>query len=121
MGAIAFFHSIRYQAMAGLRIECALADIEEIERRLKHVFHTNRLSKVYQGSSSLNRYYLRIYLDEKDTLLDQLLATQQYANDLVIEREELLAQITQLKQQLAELPQPKPYDAVLGGKCGRNL
>jgi hypothetical protein len=122
MGAIAFFHSIRYQAMAGLRIECALAEIEEIERRLKHVFFTNALSKPFesgernQEGQPLYLYYQRVYLYEKDTLLDQLLAAQKYANDLVIERESLLATIHQLRQQLQSLPQPKPYDAVLGGR-----
>lgn len=112
--------------MAGLRIECTPEEIDEIERRLRHVFHTNDLSKPYPNryqtsKEQLKRYFLRIYMYEKDTLLDQLLAAQSYANDLVVEREELLAQITQLKQQLGELPQPKPYDAVLGGKHGRNL
>lgn len=113
--------------MAGLRIECTLAEIEEIERRLRHVFHTNDLSKAWESrnkasdGTKLYLYYQRIYMYEQDTLLDQLLAAQKYANDLVIEREELLAQIAQLKQQLGELPQPKPYDAVLGGKRGHNL
>ena len=114
--------------MAGLRIECTLAEIDEIERRLRHVFHTNDRSKEYKTQfktssdpTPLFYFYHRIYMYEKDTLLDQLLAAQKYANDLVIEREELLAQIAQLKQQLGELPQPKPYDAVLGGKRGHNL
>lgn len=76
--------------MAGLRITCSPEEVQEIFRRLRHVFHAGNLSKPYPANTdSIKHYYLRLYTYQQDTLLDQLEAANKDLEELTLENDRL--------------------------------
>ena len=58
--------------------------------------------------------YYRGHFYQKDTLLDELEANRSYILELEERLGRLLLENEALKQQLGLIPQPEPYDVVLG-------
>ena len=107
--------------MSGIRIEGSEADIQEILKRLEYVLPISKVAtKLYPSRTDPNIKfcYLRVYIynEGRDDLHSRFLAAQRDIQEYQMEKVELLANISELESQLGILPQPKPYDVVLGDR-----
>jgi hypothetical protein len=104
----------------GIRIEGSIDQLKETYRRLRHVIELSG-GKEYPSKENPNTklVYYRGYFYEKDTLLDQLEAAIADLRLLEQEIAELKQEKAELKRQLGLIPQPRPYDVVLGTKHHR--
>jgi hypothetical protein len=99
----------------GIRVEGTAEQLQEAYRRLRHVIEVST-PKEYnsQKNPNVKLNYYRGYFYEKDTLLDQLEAAMSDLRRLEEQLRHLEQENAELKRQLGLVPQPRPYDVVLG-------
>lgn len=101
----------------GIRIEGTLEQTQEALRRLAKLFHFGTFKHYPNLQSPETPYtYLRAYVYEPDTLLNQLEASQAELQQLAEVLGEVEKENERLKQQLGQVPTPKSGDMVLGTK-----
>ena len=110
----------------GLRIEGDPDKIREFIRRLRMVGNVTVPSICWVNVRSPwgILVYARVNLNdprdnETSTLYDRLEVARYEINELAAQLGETIEERDRLKQELGQLPKPRPYDAVLGGQQAR--
>ena len=100
-----------------IRLQGTTDQLQETRRRSSHVIHLSNLNEYpSRMDPNIKLAYYRGYFYEKDTLLDQLEAAMADLRELELQKRQLEQENAELKRQLGLVPQPRPYDAVLGIK-----